>query len=677
MPNWLTGWQYRKQITIQGSTGAGTNYTVPLNVGESSGATGYNFHIEGNSANFPSGKNQGGDLRFCYSPDTEILTENGWILLKDLVEQKVKIGVATLNPETNKIEYHYPTDYQKLYFKGKLFHQKGRSVDLLVTPEHRMWVRKDWDRRKKRKFEIIQAKNLPKHYQLQVSADWDGKEEKWFILPKVERMNGWRGKKLLPAKKILMDDWLKFFGFWLAEGSAFRDRNKYVVALQQKEGETLKFFQKLLREWGFNAHLNKEQLKIYNIQLYSYLSQFGHAENKFIPKEIKNLSKRQLEILFEWMVKGDGHKRGRNIIYFTISKQLADDVSEIALKLGYHCSFKIRKGGASPFDKYERKEGYVLSLTKRETIQVNKIDKREWIDYDGFVYDITVPNHIIYIRRNGKAVWSGNCASDGTTLLDFWVERVEGTSPNRTAKIWVKIPDNLGTNRDIYCYYKNPNATNVSNGPNTFPFFEDFNSYTNGDLNGQGGWSGDTRFDVQGTTVYEGAKAVQVSGGPANTFISIQKSLTTNLNSVELRVYLRAAQTNLSTGYAGILNTAGALIGRGMTSSIATFQAQGQTSANDGTYVANTWYLAILQIRETDQYLRFKGGDASFTSWIPPANTGIPGYVQLGSYSQNAIAYWDLIIVRNFITNEPAFSSAGAEEALVSGSTRRLLLMSM
>jgi hypothetical protein len=252
---------------------------------------------------------------------------------------------------------------------------------------------------------------------------------------------------------------------------------------------------------------------------------------------------------------------------------------------------------------------------------------------------------------------------DGITLLNYWVESITGTSPNRTAKIWVKIPDDLGVNRDIYCYYRNPNATNVSDGPATFPFFEDFNSYTDGDLNGQGGWSGDTYFDVQGTTVYEGAKAVKVSGGPAATYIQVKKSLTTNLNSVELRVYLRAAQTNLNTGYTTILNTAGAMIGRGCMVSTAYFQAQGSTSANDGTYDANTWYLAILQIRETDQYVRFKGGGAAFTTWIAPANTGTPGYVQLGSYDANAIAYWDLIIVRNFITVEPAFLSAGVEEA--------------
>ena len=61
---WLSGWSYRRKITISGSSGAGTNYQVLLRIGESSGATGCDFHLDGKSANFPSGTNQGGDLRF-------------------------------------------------------------------------------------------------------------------------------------------------------------------------------------------------------------------------------------------------------------------------------------------------------------------------------------------------------------------------------------------------------------------------------------------------------------------------------------------------------------------------------------------------------------------------------------------------------------------------------------
>lgn len=34
------------------------------------------------------------------------------------------------------------------------------------------------------------------------------------------------------------------------------------------------------------------------------------------------------------------------------------------------------------------------------------------------VYDITVPNHVILIRRNGKIIWSGNCFGPNQSLQD-------------------------------------------------------------------------------------------------------------------------------------------------------------------------------------------------------------------------------------------------------------------
>jgi len=75
---WLSSdWQYRKKITIQGQSGAGTNYQVLLKVGESSGASGYDFHVEGHSANFPNDQNQSGDLRFTKSDGITLL--NFWV----------------------------------------------------------------------------------------------------------------------------------------------------------------------------------------------------------------------------------------------------------------------------------------------------------------------------------------------------------------------------------------------------------------------------------------------------------------------------------------------------------------------------------------------------------------------------------------------------------------------
>ena len=72
--SWLAGWKYRKKLTIAGSSGAGTNYQVLLKVGESSDTTGCDFHVEGHSANFPSDKNQSGDLRFTDNDGTTALS---------------------------------------------------------------------------------------------------------------------------------------------------------------------------------------------------------------------------------------------------------------------------------------------------------------------------------------------------------------------------------------------------------------------------------------------------------------------------------------------------------------------------------------------------------------------------------------------------------------------------
>jgi hypothetical protein len=70
---WISGWSYRKKVTITGQTGAGTNYQIKLKVGESSGSVGADFHIEGNSEIFPSAKNDSGDLRFTSSDETTLL----------------------------------------------------------------------------------------------------------------------------------------------------------------------------------------------------------------------------------------------------------------------------------------------------------------------------------------------------------------------------------------------------------------------------------------------------------------------------------------------------------------------------------------------------------------------------------------------------------------------------
>jgi hypothetical protein len=78
--------------------------------------------------------------------------------------------------------------------------------------------------------------------------------------------------------------------------------------------------------------------------------------------------------------------------------------------------------------------------------------------------------------------------SDGTTDVKYWIESISGTTPNQLATIWIKFPS-IGTgDTTFYMYYGKADATAVSNGTNTFPFFDDFSTSWNNPTK----WTGNT-----------------------------------------------------------------------------------------------------------------------------------------------------------------------------------------
>ncbi|MCK4782035.1 DUF2341 domain-containing protein [Candidatus Parcubacteria bacterium] len=77
--------------------------------------------------------------------------------------------------------------------------------------------------------------------------------------------------------------------------------------------------------------------------------------------------------------------------------------------------------------------------------------------------------------------------SNGTTLIDYWREDYTTSS---TSTFWAEIPTLTGSaTTTIYMYYGNASATTTSNGTSTFAFFDDFESYSIGSIDGQGDWS--------------------------------------------------------------------------------------------------------------------------------------------------------------------------------------------
>ena len=432
----------------------------------------------------------------CFDDQTEILTAEGWKKFAGLVDNEV---VATLNAD-GILEYRPIIAHQKRWHEGEMIAIKGRSIDLLVTPEHQLYVR----RHGKFDFELLRADAVEGYYELEFKRDslWIGESPEYFLLdalpndsqtatrrtalqvfdildggkeatspeiyellepPKlslrmfhrlmtlltnlraverhqVHKMDGrssgashyWKyhlKKKmgnlgLLEPIKVPIEPWAEFFGLWIAEGSAYiSKKGDYIVKVASLETNTKKLVRNIVNGLPFKWHETASGFVTVNKQLGTYLMQFGHAHEKYVPQEIKRLSPHLLRRFLHGYMLGDG-----NIATFTAttsSKRLIDDLQEIGLKIGWPASYWTHSEKGAPVHcGPEYKSNYAIfriRFSKSGTPRLGRANGA-WsrVPYKGFVYDVTVPpSHTIYVRRNGKAVWSGNCGWTGVLTLEL------------------------------------------------------------------------------------------------------------------------------------------------------------------------------------------------------------------------------------------------------------------
>src|SRR3990167_358780 len=74
----------------------------------------------------------------CFEPDTEILTKRGWIKIQSIFP---KDRIATLNPSDHRVVFQKPTKIIRSNYNGFLYRFMGKSLDIAVTKNHRMWAR--------------------------------------------------------------------------------------------------------------------------------------------------------------------------------------------------------------------------------------------------------------------------------------------------------------------------------------------------------------------------------------------------------------------------------------------------------------------------------------------------------------------------------------------------------
>ena len=365
----------------------------------------------------------------CYDGDTEVLTESGWKKFPDVTSRD---RICTLNPQLDRIEYQRPTRVVKEPYSGKMYRLKTKRIDLLTTPNHRLLVTQ-FATRGPRPFKLRAAEDVfGKSKTFKKDGVWTGHSPEYFVLPSVKIRHGsrfYRGRREVPARRLPIKVWVEFFGWWIAEGHTTAGKNgDYCVLLSNSNTRVVSRFVRLFEMLGYHPLVlepqpRRFQVRVRDFQLYSYLRQFGHSEAKFIPLEIKRLSKSLLLRFLKAYLKGDGHVYGRTrkgLSATTVSIGLRDDLQELALKTGLSAYYKAGSKRGTPIKslhggKYKQShDAWVVYFVRhnRPSVIPSVVRKRRqieaWEDFHGLVYCVSVPNHVIYVRRNGIPIWCGN-----------------------------------------------------------------------------------------------------------------------------------------------------------------------------------------------------------------------------------------------------------------------------
>ena len=385
----------------------------------------------------------GGDKFCCYTSDHDVMTSDGWkpineITMKDRVACVKRVGEEG-GEKKDLLLYKNPIAVQEYDYDGKLYSVKTNQIDLVVTPNHRMYVgNRDGTKYHIEKAENIYGKRLC--YKKNIDAFYPEPDtyRNTFTLPGLFES----GMTEHPDLKIPMDEWLMFFGIWIAEGcTSFRNQT-VISAHKPRVKEALDRINKRLK-FDVVKMLNKRSMIedywcFKGNQLTRYLEPLSvGAVNKSLPDWVWNLTMDQCRTLMDGMLLGDGHRMDNGTRrYDTSSTKLADDFQRLCLHAGWSSNKTVKyEAGHKATIKTGDRAGYVIKsntdayrltvITAQNKPLANKNKKADgtgqldkYIDFNDTNVENCIPNKVyccsvpyeglIYIRRNGVVTLGGN-----------------------------------------------------------------------------------------------------------------------------------------------------------------------------------------------------------------------------------------------------------------------------
>lgn len=363
----------------------------------------------------------------CYSADTEIFTDRGWVKFPELLDtDKVaalfdhntgktakEFGVARSEciPQDFYATFVSPIAYAVSDFEGELFGFESKEVSYLVTGNHRMW-RKVCGA--KGGFRFATADKVHNKQQtlfmnaapfILPALDPETKE-----IPFIDAGTGKEGnaEHAYNITKFPYLDFVRFMALYLCEGNCNAKETDHAIIITQKECPFCREIEALFDRLGLQWSKFDNQYRIQsNKSLATYLHTLGHAHDKFIPEWIFNSSLIAIQEFVTWAFQGAGDKEKQSKFY-SCNPKLIEGMCRMFTLLGIQ--FTVNYQSRRPD---QNCDNYTILIHKNGGKQLGaKTGKQSGFfkqSYTGKVYCVQVPGlGVVLTRRNGKQVWCGN-----------------------------------------------------------------------------------------------------------------------------------------------------------------------------------------------------------------------------------------------------------------------------
>jgi hypothetical protein len=353
------------------------------------------------------------DMRECVLEDTKCLTKQGF---KKYNEILIGEEIYTLNPKTLKAEWK-PIKNIYIYenHNDEMIEINGRNISACVTPNHKWFIKIP---SKKDIYKFKETKDFKKVYKIPLRAE----------------------PQEVVKKEVYSNDFVELIGWVITEGCYNAARQISISQSLKSNREKAERIKALIKKLSGERNYYYSKKGCITVRFSGDLAKKVRQlfpDKKLNYKFVNSLTLKQLKILKNTLIAGDGRKREKNESFYTTEVIHKDIFEYLCILIGLNC--KIHKYLRS-IKNSKHKDYYCCFVKKSKFVSPFSISRKKnntqceikKINHKGIIWCPNTENQTFFAKRNDKIYITGNSG-----VADATGGPVPSKAYARTRLIWM------------------------------------------------------------------------------------------------------------------------------------------------------------------------------------------------------------------------------------------------